>query len=131
MVVSENGQSGQHDGARSPSHQTRHRSNVARRWRHLDDISRAFRSHQRDDDRSPVLIDNGDTAMPENAKQAGTISDSDRRLMERVHQLVMQAKISEALLQAHFAEEYKLNPARSIALDGTIWESADVRPTAG
>jgi hypothetical protein len=62
--------------------------------------------------------------MIDGAKQVGKVSDSDRRLMDRVKELVVQARITEGLLQAHFAAEYDLTPSRSILADGTIWEEA-------
>lgn len=60
--------------------------------------------------------------MTDRARQVGKVSDSDRRLMDRVRDLVVQARISEGLLQAHFAAEYDLTSSRSILADGTIWE---------
>lgn len=60
--------------------------------------------------------------MPSSGNNIDKISDSDRRLMQRVKQLVMQARISEGLLQAHFAAEYDLSDSRYVLEDGTIRE---------
>jgi len=62
--------------------------------------------------------------MAENSTPVGTISDTDRHLMDRVHQIVVQAKISAAFLQMHLTEEYQLSPTRTIGPDGRIWETA-------
>lgn len=58
----------------------------------------------------------------ENSKPVGSLSDSDRRLMERVRDLVVQARVSEGLLHAHFAAEYGLNDSKTVLADGSIWE---------
>ena len=42
--------------------------------------------------------------------------------LQRVQQLIEQANISQAPLQVHFTEMYKLSPAREIRPDGGIWE---------
>lgn len=60
--------------------------------------------------------------MSSDAKKVGEISAGDLRLLQRVHQLVEQANISQSLLQLHFTEEYKLTPVREIRPDGGIWE---------
>jgi hypothetical protein len=60
--------------------------------------------------------------MSDQGDKVGVVSDTDRRLMERVRQLTTEVGAYEALLRAHFTAEYGLSPTRSISADGSIWE---------
>lgn len=63
--------------------------------------------------------------MPEATKQLRRVSDSDQRLMARVREIVMQARIAEAILNSHLAAEYQIENGSTILADGTISEPAD------
>lgn len=67
---------------------------------------------------------NSETSSGLTTEVVGRISESDLRLLQRVQQLVEQARISQALLHAHLIEEYKLTGTRSVRSDGSICEMA-------